>query len=164
MAASYLESLLGQNEKVLLVARQHWTILLRAIVLEIVIILVLFVGTTIAGVIFAAAFLAYVLILIPLVLLTYDVLRWWNLQYVVSTRRVIQVSGLFNKATIDSSLEKVNDVKMEQSFFGRVLNYGDIEILTASELGVNRFSRISQPIAFKTAMLNAKEQMGSDSS
>ncbi|MCJ7511905.1 MAG: PH domain-containing protein [Anaerolineales bacterium] len=164
MAASYLESLLAQNEKVLRVARQHWTILLRAIVLEIAIILVLFVATTIAGAFFAPLFLAYLLILVPLVLLVLDVLRWWNLQYVVSNRRVIQVSGVFNKATIDSSLEKVNDVKMEQSFFGRVLDYGDIDILTASELAVNRFRRISQPIAFKTAMLNAKEQMGSDSS
>ena len=37
---------------------------------------------------------------------------------------------------------KVNDVKMEQSFLGRLLGYGDIEILTASELGVNLFRRI----------------------
>jgi|MudIll2142460700_1097286.scaffolds.fasta_scaffold30134_4 uncharacterized membrane protein YdbT with pleckstrin-like domain len=162
MATGYLDSLLGQNERVLLVARQHWTILLRSIVLEVVIILILFVGTTLAGVFFAPLFLAYLLILIPLVLLILDILRWWNLQYVVSNRRVIQVSGVFNKATIDSSLEKVNDVKMEQSFFGRMMDYGDIEILTASELGVNRFSRISQPIAFKTAMLNAKEQMATD--
>jgi uncharacterized membrane protein YdbT with pleckstrin-like domain len=163
MANSYLDSLLGQSEHVLLITRQHWTILLRAIALEVIVIFVLFVGTTVAGVIFAGAFLAYLLILIPLVLLILDILRWWNLQYVVSNRRVIQVSGVFNKATIDSSLEKVNDVKMEQSFFGRMLDYGDIEILTASELAVNRFKRISHPIAFKTAMLNAKEQMGADS-
>lgn len=162
MANDYLDSLLGQSERVLLIARQHWTILLRSIVLEIVVILFLMAGTTVAGAIFAPLFLAYLLILIPLVLLILDVLRWWNLQYVVSNRRVIQVSGVFNKATIDSSLEKVNDVKMEQSFFGRMMNYGDIEILTASELGVNRFSRISHPIAFKTAMLNAKEQMGAN--
>ncbi len=162
MASGYLESLLGQSERVLLIARQNWTILLRSIVLEVVIILILIVGTTIAGAFFAPLFLAYLLILIPLVLLILDVLRWWNLQYVVSTRRVIQVSGVFNKSTIDSSLEKVNDVKMEQSFFGRMMDYGDIEILTASELGVNRFRRISHPIAFKTAMLNAKEQMGAN--
>ena len=54
---------------------------------------------------------------------------------------------------------KVNDVKMEQSFFGRLLDYGDIEILTASELGTNLFRRIGRPIRFKTAMLNAKEKM-----
>jgi hypothetical protein len=35
-----------------------------------------------------------------------------------------------------------------------------VEILTASELGVNQFRMINNPIGFKTAMLNAKEGMG----
>jgi predicted Zn-dependent peptidase len=61
---------------------------------------------------------------------------------------------------VDSSLEKVNDVKMTQSFFGRLFDYGDVEILTASEIGVNLFKRIGDPIKFKTAMLNAKEKLG----
>ena len=34
-----------------------------------------------------------------------------------------------------------------------------IEILTASELGVNLFRQIENPIGFKTAMLNAKEEL-----
>jgi hypothetical protein len=41
-----------------------------------------------------------------------------------------------------------------------VLNYGDVEILTASELGSNLFQRIDSPIGFKTAMLNEKEKLG----
>jgi hypothetical protein len=48
---------------------------------------------------------------------------------------------------------------MEQSAFGRLFDYGDIEILTASEFGVNLFRRIEEPIRFKTAMLNAKENL-----
>src|SRR4030067_76659 len=42
---------------------------------------------------------------------------------------------------------------------GRIFDYGDIQILTASELGVNLFRRIEDPIKFKTAMLNAKERL-----
>ena len=42
---------------------------------------------------------------------------------------------------------------------GRLLDYGDLEILTASELGVNRFTHVGQPIHLKTAMLNAKEKL-----
>jgi hypothetical protein len=86
-------------------------------------------------------------------------LAWWNRQYLVTSRRVIQVSGSFNKNVVDSSLEKVNDVKLTQSVFGRVFDYGDVEILTASELGANLFRRIENPIQFKTAMLNAKEKL-----
>jgi hypothetical protein len=49
---------------------------------------------------------------------------------------------------------------MSQSFFGRMFDYGDVEIMTASEIGVNLFQRIGNPVRFKTAMLNAKENMG----
>jgi uncharacterized membrane protein YdbT with pleckstrin-like domain len=82
--------------------------------------------------------------------------------YVITNRRVIQLSGLLNKQVIDSSLEKVNDIRMDQSFLGRILGYGDIEILTASESGINRFLHMDQPIRFKTALLTAKMQLERD--
>jgi hypothetical protein len=40
----------------------------------------------------------------------------------------------------------VNDVKLSQSFWGRLFDYGDIEILTASEVGANVFRSIGDPI------------------
>jgi hypothetical protein len=46
MPKSYLESLLARNEKVELVARQHWFILARSILLEIVIIAILIVAVS----------------------------------------------------------------------------------------------------------------------
>ena len=102
---------------------------------------------------------AYLLLLLPLLSLLRDVLIWSNRKYIVTNWRVIQISGVFNKEVTNSSLEKVNDVKLEQSFWGRLWDYGDIEILTASELGVNKFRQVGQPIRFKTAMLNAKEKL-----
>jgi predicted Zn-dependent peptidase len=41
-----------------------------------------------------------------------------------------------------------------------MFDYGDVEILTASEMGINLFQRIGDPVKFKTAMLNAKEKLG----
>ncbi len=163
MPKSYLESLLAHNEKVELVARQHWFILARSILLEIVIIAILAVAagilTTVAP--FVVAF-ACLIMLIPLITLLRDLLTWWNREYVLTNRRVIQVSGTFNKKVTDSSLEKVNDVKMVQSFFGRLFNFGDLEILTASEAGIDKLSWLADPIRFKTTMLDAKENMPRD--
>jgi uncharacterized membrane protein YdbT with pleckstrin-like domain len=88
-----------------------------------------------------------------------DILIWSHHMIVVTNRRIMQVTGIFNKNVIDSSLEKVNDVKMKQSALGRMFNYGDIEILTASEMGANLFRKIDDPVGFKTAMLNAKDQL-----
>jgi hypothetical protein len=160
MAKNYTESMLGENERILLVTRQHWFVLLSAILAEILVTLIVIaviVATAIANPIAAFGFL---LVLIPLAIMLRDILVWYNRQYIVSNRRVIQISGVFNKSVVDSSLEKVNDVKMTQSFFGRLFDYGDVEIMTASELGVNLFKRIGDPVKFKTAMLNAKEELG----
>ena len=106
------------------------------------------------------AYLALLLLIVPIARFVYHFLLWQNREYIISNRRVIQIDGIINKNVIDSSLEKVNDVKMTQSVFGRILDYGDVEILTASELGVNLFQRIGHPIKFKTAMLNQKEALG----
>ncbi|MBE9474466.1 MAG: PH domain-containing protein [Chloroflexi bacterium] len=162
--AGYVESLLGEREKIILIAHQHWFILVRAIVLEIIIILILIALTIIAGANLSEFALLIgavgtILLLLPLSTMIRDILDWTNRQYIVTNRRVIQISGILSKNVTDSSLVKVTDVKMEQSAFGRLFNYGDIEILTASEFGVNLFRRIEEPIVFKTTMLNAKERL-----
>jgi uncharacterized membrane protein YdbT with pleckstrin-like domain len=160
----YIESLLGEREKIILTARQHWFILLSVIAFEIVIILIIIALTIIAGT-YLPEFALFIgaagtiLLLLPLATMSRDILDWMNRQYIVSNRRVIQISGILNKNVTDSSLEKVTDVKMEQSAFGRLFDYGDIEILTASEFGANLFRRIEEPIRFKTSMLDAKESL-----
>jgi uncharacterized membrane protein YdbT with pleckstrin-like domain len=164
MAKSYLESLLSEHEKIARIARQHWFILASSIFLEIVVILIIFAATVTIAVAFPqfiaiALVIGFVLLALPITTMTRDILVWSHHQFIVTNRRVMQISGVFNKNIIDSSLDKVNDVKMSQSAFGRMFNYGDIEILTASELGVNLFRRIEDPVSFKTAMLNAKAQL-----
>ena len=163
MAETYLESLLGDNEKIILVSRQHWFILISSIFLELLTILAISIIITLALIFIPTASpllaLGYLLLFIPLAFMAHDIMVWTNHQYIVTNRRVMQVAGVFNKSVTDSSLEKVNDVKMEQSAMGRVFEYGDIEILTASELGANLFKRIGEPVVFKTVMLNAKEKL-----
>jgi len=168
MGKSYLESHLGQNEEILLASRQHWFILASAILLECVGILILLAVTVTASIYFVSYILiivviGFILILIPMASMTHDILKWTNQQYIITNRRVLQIYGIMNKDVTDSSLEKVNDVKMTQSVFGRIFDYGDIEILTASELGANLIKRIEDPIHFKTTMLDAKERMGNAS-
>ena len=160
MANDYVKSMLGENERIVLVTRQHWFVLFSNILLEIILTLVLIAAVLAAMTIYPLAVVGFILVLVPLGGMLRDILIWNNHEYLVTNRRVIQISGIFNKDVVDSSLEKVNDVKMNQSFFGRMFDYGDVEILTASEIGVNLFKRIGDPVKFKTAMLNAKEKLG----
>jgi uncharacterized membrane protein YdbT with pleckstrin-like domain len=168
MAGHYLQSLLGEREKIILATRHHWFVLASSIVLETVLVFFIFI-LTIAGSIYLygqnisawwiATVLGFILLIIPITTGTRDILNWSNHQYLITNLRVIQISGIFNKSVIDSSLDKVNDIKMDQSALGRMFGYGDIEILTASELGVNLFKRIDNPVKFKNALINAKASL-----
>jgi len=162
MAKNYLEGLLGENEQIILATHQHWFVLFGKIFLELLLIVIIIVAVLSTYTIYPLAFYGIFLVVVPMLGMLNDILVWRNRAYIVTNRRVIQISGVFSKDVVDSSLEKVNDVKMSQSFLGRVFGYGDIEILTASELGVNLFHEINEPVEFKQAMLNAKERMGYD--
>ena len=97
--------------------------------------------------------------LIPLFKLVLSVMNWINERYIITNRRVMVTKGILNKNVSDSALEKVNDVELRQSVAGRILGWGTVEIITGSDVGVNIFHRIYNPVRFKRAMLNAKELM-----
>jgi uncharacterized membrane protein YdbT with pleckstrin-like domain len=168
----YLEDLMGKSEQIVLTTRQHWITIIGALLVNGFFILLL-IGIGVTASLLVTSFLGPlgllvwippavvgVLCLAPLWRLVSDWLHWWNDIYVVTNRRIIQAQGIFNKHVIDSSLEKINDVVLTQSALGRMLGYGDIEILTGSEIGVNLLKRITEPVRFKTEMLNQKEGMG----
>ncbi len=85
-------------------------------------------------------------------------LDWVNDLDVLTNRRVIQIRGVLNKSVADSSLEKVNDAEMEQTWLGRLLGFGDLDVMTASEAGIERMRTLPDPKGFKRAMLNAKHE------
>lgn len=165
---AYIDELLSRDEKILYDGRQHTFVLVGSILTEMMLIAVLIA----AGVAAQTAFANQIAMGMPvgqLILLIcglisvfvlvsafFDYLRWNNEQYIVTDQRVIQIRGVLNKDVIDSSLDKINDVELRQSWLGRIFNYGTIEILTASDVGINEMRRIAQPLEFKRAMLDAK--------
>jgi uncharacterized membrane protein YdbT with pleckstrin-like domain len=162
MSLEYLQKQLGTNERILLSVRQHWAFLVKRAIWEIlgfiaIIVVVFFVARWTPE----QAWLdwGYALLLIPAAVFGLRFLQWRVKVYVVTNRRVARVAGLINKNVKDSSLEKVNDVVLNQSLFARIFGYGNIQILTASELGLNRMRMLAGPVEFKTAMVNAKEEL-----
>ena len=155
----YLEGLMSEKEKIVFKTRQHWlTILPKLVVWGVISVVILLITVALALTPLHGVALVILLALVfPFWRVIVDFLNWWNEQYVITNRRVIQLEGIINKHSIDSSLEKVNDVVLQQSALGRILNYGDVQILTASEIGVNLFKRMARPVKFKTEMLNQKE-------
>jgi uncharacterized membrane protein YdbT with pleckstrin-like domain len=158
--SAYVDSLMGANEKVLVLERQHWLVWVPRLIFCLILVAVISAISVLAAPFTGGVgIFGLVLNIIPVWMFLSVFLGWLNETYIVTTRRIIQTEGVVNKSVIDSSLEKINDVVLSQSVMGRIMDYGNLEILTGSDIGLNRLDRIQSPVKFKIAMLNAKEAM-----
>jgi hypothetical protein len=166
---SYADSLLATGERVIHRERQHWLVLLWGARLPIIAIVAALLLLVLSGNVTGTArdvlsLLTAILFLGGLAFLVWATLRYLNQEYVLTNRRVIEVVGVVNKRSTDSSLEKINDAILTQSIFGRMFGFGDLEVLTASEAGIEKFQMIRDPIGFKKAMMEAKHEYEQDMS
>jgi uncharacterized membrane protein YdbT with pleckstrin-like domain len=161
-AHGYLKKVLSPGERVIYVVRQHGLFLFGRMFLWLVLAAAI-VGLTMMLTVGATALppIGLGFLILPLLVIWWQYLEWSNHGYYLTNRRVIQMTGVFNKVVIDSLLEKLNDIKTDQSLLGRIFDYGDVEILTANEVGNNVFRHIAHPLRFKTTMLDAKQALDS---
>jgi uncharacterized membrane protein YdbT with pleckstrin-like domain len=159
---SYLHNLLGEGEEILFTTRQHWFIPLAHILTELIVLVILSIATIVVPTVFptipqGTVYLVMAALGLIVILSAFaDIMRWHNEQFVITDRRVLQLQGVLNKSVLDSSLEKITDVELQQSMLGRIFNFGNVDILTASDEGVNRMQAIRRPIEFKRAMMDAR--------
>jgi hypothetical protein len=166
---SYARNLLSRGEEVVFESRQHWFAVLAETwlyVIGAVLALALLIWQTSSAPWNLQGILQIVAVVALLICLAYIGLKIWawrNQEYLITTRRVIKAEGIFNKQMGDSSLEKVNDARLTQSFLGRIFDYGTLDILTASDAAetglLNDFPMLAEPVKFKVAMLNQKERL-----
>ena len=168
---SYTDRLMSSGERIVVVDRQHWFVVLAngrygvaAILGALLLVIVQAVVRPDPGVSNVLGPVAALLFIVGLAVLVWEVLRYQNQQYVITNRRVLQVSGVINKHSGDSSLEKINDADLSQSVLGRMFNFGDLDVLTASDAGIDRMRMIHDPVGFKRAMLDAKHDYEVDMS
>ena len=100
---------------------------------------------------------AWLLPVIPLVWLGWRYLYWANKIYMVTNRRVLKLEGLIAKSHRDASLDKINDMDLEQGLLGRLLNYGDLGIATANEAASVTYHFLNDPVEFKRQALMSRE-------
>jgi hypothetical protein len=163
---SYADSLLTDGEVVLRREHQHWLSLFLESRLSILlwgvgILALVFVGWRNVGdgVDDTISISALVIILLGVAFFIY---RWWHWrtdEYVITNRRLLKVTGIINKRSADSNLEKINDAVLEVNLIGRILDYGDLDILTAAEVSVDRYRMLRHAKTFKKEMMSAKHAL-----
>jgi hypothetical protein len=163
---SYADGLLSTGERILYRNKQHPFIFIwgaRYTILALIIAVILFwfqggLGSDgiSGGVKTLLGWVTVVLFFGGLVVAIWTALHYINQEYVLTNRRVIQVEGVLNRNATDSSLEKINDAVLSQSVFGRMFDFGDLTVLTASESGIEKMRMLRSPVVYKKKMLDAK--------
>ncbi len=159
-------SLLASGERVILVRQRHWLTFLEAgrwFVLAFgcgVLLLILgqqFDDDGVSGFFSTLLNWGFWLFLIAGILgIGWFDLVWRVERYIVTTRRVIETGGLINKYTRDTTLSMITDMIVGHPWLGRMVGYGEIDLLTGSEQGTSKIRFLPDADGFKKALLDAK--------
>ncbi len=139
---------LKKDEKILLITRQHWIkLVLPFFVWLLVSVLSIWLLQT------TGLIVTLVAALYPM----YEYLNWKNNLWCVTNVRVVDESGFFSRYSKESPLDKINNVEYDQSIWGRLLGYGNVDIQTAAELGETTYELIHYPKLLKDTITHAQE-------
>jgi hypothetical protein len=164
---SYADGLLASGERIIRIAHQHWFVLIwRARWAIIAIIVAALAGgfralnSKESGLLWdLIGWIVLALLVIGILSFIWGLLTFRSQEFVITNRRIIHTEGVINKKASDSSLEKINDAVLTESLFGRIFGFGDLEVLTASESGIERLDKLRDAKEFKKSMLEAKHEL-----
>jgi uncharacterized membrane protein YdbT with pleckstrin-like domain len=144
---------LRNDEKKLLTVRQHWLVLVLPGVIAVVV--------TAAAVAAAVYFPAYWWIAAIIAAIFIFNFVWMILQrktniWVITNLRVIDEYGVISSHSVESPLDKINNVQFDQSLWGRLFNYGDVTLQTAAEMGETVYRFLVHPKQVQTTIFNAQ--------
>lgn len=134
----YAENNLGKNEKIIKVADRNWLFLLT---------------TWFKGILFCW------LLLIPLIKAIIKTIQFYNIELALTNKRLIGKNGVVNTSAMDSPLNKIQNIKVTQSLWGKIFNFSKILVTTAA--GSYYFEAIKNGNQFKnmvTAQIDQYEE------
>lgn len=143
---------LKKDEKILLIIRQHWIKLVLP-----------FLAWLLLAILFVAIgwpkfSIALIILLIAALYPLYEYINWKYNLWCVTNLRVVDESGFFSRYSKESPLDKINNVEYDQSLWGRLLGYGNVDIQTAAELGETTYNLIHHPKLLKDTITHAQEE------
>jgi hypothetical protein len=97
----------------------------------------------------------------PVVGVGYWLLRYstWKVNlWVVTNFRVVDEAGLLTHYAKESPLDKINNVSYDQTVWGRLFNYGHVEIQTAAEAGATDYYNVNHPKRLKDTITAAQAE------
>jgi uncharacterized membrane protein YdbT with pleckstrin-like domain len=143
----YIERILQPGETVLYSGKIHWVIYGPAIIFAVIALALLTLvkpgSTGLAWLIGSIAFW-----LAAVVTFASAWFKRWTTEIDVTDRRVVYKCGFIKRHTVEMNMDKVESVDVDQSVFGRLLNYGDVTVRGTGE-GWEPLRGIGAPLDFR---------------
>jgi uncharacterized membrane protein YdbT with pleckstrin-like domain len=139
---------LKKGENIDLVIRPHWLVLFLPL---------LFAGAGIVIGVLIGSY-GYLIPVIPICYLWYKIVQRNNNLWAVTNLRVIDEDGVFSYNSKESPLDKINNVTYNQSVWGRIFGYGNVQIQTAAEVGSTTYSMVEKPKELKDTITQMQEE------
>lgn len=95
------------------------------------------------------------LALIGLVIFFYMMIKKWTTERVLTDIRFIQKTGWIVRHTEEIRIDRMEEVNLDQSIFGRILDYGDVQIAGVGT-GEIILKMIDSPIEFQKRLNDLK--------
>lgn len=98
-----------------------------------------------------------VLLLVVVIGLFFIIAAWIavrSTEIAITNRRVIAKFGFIKRDTVEINLEKVEALRVEQGFLGRMLNYGTI-FISGAGTSVAPIRNIADPLVFRRKFMEA---------
>ena len=153
---SYVQRVLQPGEQVRHVSSIHWIVYWPGVAVALLAVVAYWLSETrfLPGI---WRYTAYALALVAVVLLIQQWFEWWITEIAVTDRRVIYKKGLIRRETNEMNMDKVESVQINQSIFGRMLDYGDVTILGTGE-GFKTLRTIARPIELRNSITGTDAQ------
>jgi uncharacterized membrane protein YdbT with pleckstrin-like domain len=136
---------LNEQEQIVLDLRPHWWYFARQTA-ALVVVIALGIASLVFGLPQAVQIAAAAAILVVLVWFLVRYVVWATTNFVITTDRLIDRSGVFSRQGIEIPLERVNTVHFRQTLFERIIGSGDLVIESAGEQGAQVVNDIRKPL------------------
>ena len=161
---SYVENNLIKDEKVKFFARVHFAIFSSSIIWFIIVLIIASSGfSSHSSSRDPLMIFKLILFLIPLFIFLNALIIKLTTEFSVTNKRIIAKIGFFQRHTIEILLSKVESLKVNQSIWGRIFNYGSITVIGSGGTQ-QKFIGISNPIDIRNKTNQAIEETVSGSS
>lgn len=158
----YIDKFLLKDENIIYSTRLHWIVIVKPIIWIIISAVILSnyqlrrflydllndTNIDFGQIDFILTLIGILMVLSFVLNLIFTLIKYFTTEFGITTKRVIVKYGFIKRNSFEILLKKIEGVQVNQSFWGRILDYGTI-VITGTGSSRNFFTKIVSPFTLR---------------